>query len=104
MAKPAADDIDLDPGLEQMDRRGMAKHVRGDPPRSVATWTGTQSRRVTADELVDPEPGERATMPGGEDRVVRRHTARSSLQHLAEQPGGLGPERVSLLSDDGPLC
>ena len=91
MAKPAADDIDLDPGLEQMDRRGMAKHVRRDPPRSVAARSGAQGRRVPADQLVNPEAGERASLPGGEDRVVRRHIARSSFQHLAEQPGGLRP-------------
>jgi hypothetical protein len=86
MTQPAADYIHLDSCLEKMNRRRMAEYVRADPP--PAARTNLHPRCVTADDLIDAEPGERATNSRAEDGRV----SRSLQDERPKEPGRLVPD------------
>ena len=66
MAEPAADHVDLDAGLEQVDGGGVAERCAG---RSAGRFVGRRGGGVAADDLVDAEAGQRLAARG-EDRAV----------------------------------
>ena len=59
MAEPAADHVDFDTGFEEVNGGGVAERVWADG--SVLAWL-VEMAGVPANDLVDPEPGER--LPG----------------------------------------
>jgi len=54
MAEPAADHVDLDAGLEEVNGRGMTEGVRADPAPGPGI---IQARCVAPDDLVDARAG-----------------------------------------------
>lgn len=68
MAKPAADDVDFDAGLKQVNRAAMSEGVRAD---LAADLRVVQVGRVSANDLVDTEAGQGPPL-GAEYRCLRR--------------------------------
>ena len=67
MAEPAADDVDLDPGFEEVNGGGVAECVWADG--AVLAWL-VEVAGATANDFVDPEPGERLPGRGDEHRMI----------------------------------
>ena len=57
MTEPSSYDVDVDPGVEQVNRRSVPKYMGTD----MAAWASRKLNftRVPTDDLVDAEPRER---------------------------------------------
>ncbi len=90
MSEPAADDIDLDLGFEEVHGGGVPERVRSDP---AAGSRVVELGGVAPDDLVDPVAGERLPA-SGEHGCSRRRGALLGLEQLLDGSGGLLPERA----------
>ena len=88
VSKPGTDDVDLDTGLQQVDRSGMAPRVGTDgvtdpllAPEAMAT-----------NNLVDSEPRERPSGRGDEHRLI--DVVDTLGDEFAQPTGGKCPQRT----------
>lgn len=68
MSEPTANDVDLDARLEQVNRGGMPKDVRGDSGSWRGRLRGVEPSGSPAHDLVDAETSQRLSGARGEDR------------------------------------
>src|SRR3989304_3259987 len=64
---PPTDRFDLAAACEQVDRRGVPEDMRRDASPTLP-WVGVKARRVSADDLVNAEAGQRFAVLRSEDR------------------------------------
>src|SRR5436309_2934799 len=95
MPEPAANDVDLDAGFEEMDGRRVPEHVRG----HGTTTRGHERSAPTPDEFVNAIARERRAASGREDGAgggvpLRRLPGTSGVEQQSQQPRGFRPQRT----------
>jgi hypothetical protein len=97
VAEPRSNDVDLDPGFQQVHCRRVAKDVRAHAA-SVKAGSLLQRSGMTPRQFVDAGPGEGAVTPRDEDRALGGHGAAS--EESARAVRRLRPAGIHLTSND----
>jgi len=89
MPQPGPDNIHLNPGLKEMNGGRVAKDVGRDPSWLTVGTFFKNSEGMAANDLVDPEAGQRSRTSRGKDRAFQQWPL---SQELLKEGGGPGPQ------------
>ena len=93
MAEPPTDDINLDAGFQQMNRRGVSKYVRGNSLRLAVGTVLDYWFSVSPHEFVNTKSCQGTSLTRGENRVLAAG-AGHLIQKTTQECRSLGPQRT----------